>query len=100
MAWCILEIRIELDENTTNKQTMRIFPSANNILSKELLQRIMKFLQSSMKLTFKAKNGTNKKDYKSLRTNRVLHEYYSKHLSDLWRHNIEDRILLRKDCSY
>ena len=60
MAKYILEISIELDENTTNKQTMRIFLSANNILSKELLQRIMKFLQSSVKLTFKAKNGTKK----------------------------------------
>ena len=60
MALCILKIRIELYENTTNKQTMRIFPSANSILSKELLQRIMKFLQSSVKLTFKAKNGTKK----------------------------------------
>ena len=61
MAWCILEIRIEVDENTTNKQTMRIFPSANNILSKEQLQRIIKFLQSSMKLTFKAKMEQIKK---------------------------------------
>ena len=60
MAKYILEISIELDENTTNKQTMRIFLSANNILSQELLQRIMKFLQSSVKLTFKAKNGTKK----------------------------------------